>query len=123
VIFQELVAAECDVRVTVVGGRLFATAITVPPSGYQLDYRMELARARIETTQLPEETQARIGALMQRLGLLYAAIDLRRTSDGEHVFLEINPAGEWLFAEHGGGQPITAAMAELLIRLDRRPSG
>jgi glutathione synthase/RimK-type ligase-like ATP-grasp enzyme len=120
VIFQEFVPAECDVRVTAIGERLFATAIRTSPGGYQFDYRMELGSATMEPTQLPRDVYEKLRALMQRLGLVYGAIDLRRTSDGQHVFLEVNPAGEWLFVEQGGGQPITEAMAELLVELDRR---
>jgi hypothetical protein len=56
---------------------------------------------------------------MKRLGLVYGAIDLRRTPDGRHVFLEINPAGEWRFVEERTGQPMTAAFAELLVELGR----
>ena len=118
VIFQDFVAAEADIRVTAVGERLFATAISVSSGGYEIDYRMDLNRASFEATDLPPETEKRIHAFMQRLGLIYGAIDLRRTSDGDHTFLEINPAGEWLFVEERTGQPITEAMAELLIELD-----
>jgi hypothetical protein len=35
------------------------------------------------------------------------------------VFLEINPAGEWLFVEERSGQPITEAVADFLVMLDR----
>ena len=51
---------------------------------------------------------------MHRLGLVYGAIDMRRTPDGRYVFLEINPAGQWLFVEHFSGQPITSTLARLL---------
>ncbi len=121
VIFQELVPG-ADIRVTVVGERLFATEITATPGGYDLDYRMDLAGASFRPTELPREIGAGILALMQRLGLLYGAIDLRRTADGEYVFLEINPAGEWRFAEERSGQPITEAVADFLIQLDGLPS-
>jgi glutathione synthase/RimK-type ligase-like ATP-grasp enzyme len=52
--------------------------------------------------------------LVRRLGLVYAAIDLRRRRGGEHVFLEVNPSGQWLGFEERTGQPITRAMARLL---------
>jgi glutathione synthase/RimK-type ligase-like ATP-grasp enzyme len=119
VIFQEFVPAEADVRVTVVGDNLFATAIVPAPGGYQLDYRMDLAGASYLPTELPPEVADRIRALMQRLGLLYGALDLRRRADGSYVFLEINPAGEWLFVEERSGQPITEAVADFLVMLDR----
>jgi hypothetical protein len=37
------------------------------------------------------------------MGLIYGAIDMRLTPDGRYVFLEINPAGQWLFVEHRTG--------------------
>ena len=119
VIFQELVPAEADIRVTVVGDRLFATAISAAPGGYDLDYRMDLAGASFVSTTLSAEITEGLRALMRRLGLLYGAIDLRRTPDGSYVFLEVNPAGEWLFVEERSGQPITDAVAEFLIELDK----
>ena len=118
VIFQELVPAEADIRVTVVGDRLFATAISAAPGGYALDYRMDLAGASFVPTDLSPGIADGLRALMRRLGLLYGAIDLRRTADGGYVFLEINPAGEWLFVEERSEQPITDAVAEFLIELD-----
>ncbi|MBW3654270.1 MAG: hypothetical protein KY433_11980 [Actinobacteria bacterium] len=120
VIFQELVPAVADVRVTVVGDRMFATAITPARGGYEVDYRMDLAGADFRPTELPVETEKGIHALMQRLGLVYGAVDLRRTPEGDHVFLEVNPAGEWRFVEERTGQPVTEAMAGLLMELDRR---
>ena len=51
---------------------------------------------------------------MRRLGLIYGAIDLRLTADGRYVFLEINPAGQFLYVEQQTGQPIAAALAARL---------
>jgi glutathione synthase/RimK-type ligase-like ATP-grasp enzyme len=113
-IFQQRVPAEADVRVTVVGEEVFATAITTTPGTYELDYRMDLESARFAPTALPAATLRGVRALMGRLGLVYGAIDFLRQADGNHVFLEINPAGEWLFVEERTGQDITGAMASLL---------
>lgn len=122
VIFQEYVPAVADLRVTVVGPQVFATAITAAPGGYQVDYRMDLDAARYEPTELDPVTEKGLVCLMERLGLVYGAIDLRRTPDGEEVFLEINPAGEFGFIEERTGQPIAEAVASFLVDLDsRRP--
>jgi glutathione synthase/RimK-type ligase-like ATP-grasp enzyme len=120
VIFQEYVAAVADLRVTVVGDRMFAAAIAAPSGGYDIDYRMDLDGSRFEPAELPRQTEEGIRALMSKLGLVYGAIDLRRTADGGDVFLEVNPAGEWLFVEERTGQPITEAMVSLLTGRDRR---
>ena len=117
VIFQQYIPAVADVRVTVVGDRMFAAEIKATKGGYDIDYRMDLAGASFEPTELADETQEGIRRLMKKLGLVYGAIDLRRTSGGD-VFLEINPAGEWQFVEERTGQPMTQAVAELLAFLD-----
>jgi hypothetical protein len=36
---------------------------------------------------------------------------LRLTDDGRYVFLEVNPAGQFLYVENATGQPISAALA------------
>jgi D-alanine-D-alanine ligase-like ATP-grasp enzyme len=63
---------------------------------------------------LPDDVADKLRALMRRLGLAYGAIDLRLTEDGRYVFLEINPAGQFLYVEEQTGQPITAALAARL---------
>jgi len=60
----------------------------------------------------------RLLALQKRLQLVYGAIDMRRTPDGEYYFLEVNPAGQWHFVEQRTGLPISKAMADLLAKLD-----
>lgn len=122
-IFQERIAAVADVRVTVVGDEIFATEITTAPGTYELDYRMALGAAQVRATSVSEETERLLRVFMRELGLVYGAIDLLRCRDGAEVFLEINPAGEWLFAERRTGQAISAAMAALLTRLDSQADG
>jgi glutathione synthase/RimK-type ligase-like ATP-grasp enzyme len=69
---------------------------------------------------LPARLEERLRRLVRALGLAYAAVDLRRRPDGEHVFLEVNPGGQWLFVEQRTGQRITEAMADLLASRARR---
>jgi glutathione synthase/RimK-type ligase-like ATP-grasp enzyme len=115
VIFQEYVRAEFDLRVTVVGRRLFAAAIHSQTTDYPVDFRMSLGQAEIEAVTVPEDVEDRLLALMDRLGLTYGAVDMRRTPGGEYVFLEVNTAGEFLFVEDRTGQPIARSLAELLV--------
>lgn len=118
VIFQEHIAADADIRVTIVGDEMFATAIRSDPHGYSVDYRMDMEAATFAPTELPGDVKEPLRDLMQALGIVYGAVDLLRTAEGQYVFLEVNPAGEWRFVEERTAQPITAAMADLLIRLD-----
>jgi glutathione synthase/RimK-type ligase-like ATP-grasp enzyme len=119
VIFQEYVAARVDLRVTVVGPSMFPAAIYSQETSYKVDFRMDMANARIESWTLPTDVESRLRAFMSSLGLVYGAIDMRLTEDGRYVFLEVNPAGQWLFVEERSGQPITAAISRLLAEKAR----
>lgn len=116
VIFQEYVQAAADLRVTVVGSNLFVGEIDSSDTDYPVDFRMSLGQSRVASGTLPDAVSQRLLALVERLGLVYGAIDLRRTPDGDHVFLEINTAGEFLFVEERTGLPITQAVADWLAR-------
>lgn len=123
VIFQELVPAEADLRVTIFGNDVFAVAVRPGPSAYTYDYRMDLDSSEVEPFELPRATARRLRTLVGRLGLVYGAIDMRLTPDGRFVFLEVNPSGQWLFLEERTGLPITDRFAELLASHDAsRPS-
>jgi glutathione synthase/RimK-type ligase-like ATP-grasp enzyme len=118
VIFQEYIAADADIRVTIVGDELFAAAIRSAPNGYSVDYRMDMEGATFTPAKLPDHVVKMLHIFMQTLGIVYGAVDLLYTTDGDYIFLEVNPAGEWRFVEERTAQPITSAMADLLVRLD-----
>jgi len=115
VIFQRYVKALYDLRVTVVGRDIFAAAIYSQETEYPVDCRMDIGSARFEAVDLPPVVEKRLLELMERLGIVYGAIDMRRTPEDDYVFLEVNPAGQWLFVEEATKQPIAAAMARLLV--------
>jgi hypothetical protein len=110
--FQERVHGT-DLRVTVVGDDLFAAEIDTGETG-AIDVRATLPHARMRAVRLPPRVASRLHRFVRTLGLVYAAIDLRRRPDGEHVFLEVNPSGEWRYVERRTGQPITSAVASVL---------
>jgi len=114
VIFQQHIKAVADLRITVVGDDIFAASIVAAESDYQYDFRVAMNSATVTPHQLPDEVTRQIRELMSSLGLVYGTIDMRLTPDGEYVFLEINPAGQWLFVEERTGQPIAQALAEYL---------
>lgn len=113
VLFQRYVPAVCDLRVTVIGERLFAAAAR--GEEYDLDIRFNV-EAKYRPHELPAEIEDRLLSLMRRLGLEYGAVDFRLTPDGEYVFLEVNPAGQFLYVERATEQPIARALAEHLAR-------
>lgn len=118
VTFQEFVPAEVDLRVIVVEDEIFAASIRSEPE-YRTDYRLGIGSAEFSSYQLPDEVASALLQLHARLGLVYGASDFRVTPDGEHVFLEVNPGGEYLFASERTGQPVPQAIAACLERHDQ----
>jgi glutathione synthase/RimK-type ligase-like ATP-grasp enzyme len=115
VIFQEYVEAAYDLRITLVGDAVFAAAIHSQETSYPVDFRMDMASAEIKPVDLPPEVEAQLRTYLRVLGLQYGAVDMRLRPDGEYVFLEINPAGQWLFVEEATKQPIASTLAQLLV--------
>jgi glutathione synthase/RimK-type ligase-like ATP-grasp enzyme len=114
VIFQKHVPAVADLRVTAIAGEFFAAAADVSNAEYPQDIRLNLA-VKYAPHDLPQDVTAKLLELMRRLGLVYGAIDLRLTPEGRYVFLEINPAGQFLYVEYATRQPIAAALAKALL--------
>jgi hypothetical protein len=108
-----------DIRVTVAGGRVLATAIDARQTSSPQDFRSVYAQCLVSACRLPADVEAGVLAMVEALGLRYAAVDFRRSNDGRHHFLEANPAGQWLFLEDRTGQPITRAVAEALVEATR----
>lgn len=117
VIFQEYIPG-VDLRVTVVGDQVFAAEIDATSTSYPVDMRVVVGESAVRPVQLPAAVGNDLLALMKRLELVYGAVDLRRDASGRYVFLEVNPAGLWLFVEQLTGLPITAAVAGTLMSLD-----
>jgi hypothetical protein len=103
-----------DIRVTVFGDRSFAASIETP----ELDSRLD-GDAPHRIHELPPDVERRLLELMGQLGLAYGAIDLKLSEEGEYVFLEVNPRGQFLYVEILTGMPLTRAMAELLAAVAR----
>lgn len=123
--FQERVEKALELRVTVVGRKVFAASIDSQASARAAhDWRRDglgLVGAW-ESYELPREAEAALLRLMDAFGLNYGAADFILTPDGRHVFLEVNPSGEFFWLEHSPGLPISAALADLLLGRETRRS-
>lgn len=114
VLFQQHVEAVAETRAVIVGDRIFAASTDLAALAQPQDIRSR-QDARYVAEDLPDTVTTALHALMARLGLVYGAVDLRRRPDGEYVFLEVNPAGQFLYIEIETGQPIAAALADALL--------
>ena len=114
VLLQQLAPKRVDLRVTVVGERVFATEIETPPDA-PIDWRaVDDDQLRHRPHELPAGLEQTIVVLVRRLGLAFGALDFVLTPDGRYVFLEINPNGQWAWIEQVLGTPIAAALVDEL---------
>ncbi|MFB9209246.1 MvdC/MvdD family ATP grasp protein [Nonomuraea spiralis] len=116
VILQPYVAKAVELRVTVVGRQVFTAEIASQDSPRTRDdwRHYDFARARHSVHRLPDDVATRCADLVAALGVSFGAIDLILTPDGEYVFLEINPNGQWAWIEELTGLPISDAIADWL---------
>lgn len=117
-IFQERVPKALELRTTIVGDRVFTASVDSQSSELaKVDWRRESLGLIDEwkAHALPLEVEERMLKLMHRLGLDYGAADFILTPEGRHVFLEVNPAGEFFWLERYAGLPLSEAIAGLLV--------
>jgi glutathione synthase/RimK-type ligase-like ATP-grasp enzyme len=116
-IFQAYVPKRVELRITVVGRRVFAVEIHSQVSNHtRHDWRRyDMAETPHMAHDLPSGVEQRCVQLVEQLGLCYGAIDMVVTPDGRYVFLEINPNGQYLWIEEATGLPISDAICDLLM--------
>ncbi|MFD9720093.1 ATP-grasp ribosomal peptide maturase [Streptomyces sp. NPDC059076] len=111
-LFQKAVSKVADVRVAVVGDRLFASRITV--DGDHLDWRWDYDRITFDPIEVPADVQLGIQRFMHRLGLVFGAFDFGLGQDGRWWMFECNPNGQWAFVDLPTRIAIAAALADVL---------
>jgi glutathione synthase/RimK-type ligase-like ATP-grasp enzyme len=116
-IFQAYVAKRLELRVTVVGQRVFAAEIHSQESNHtRYDWRRYDHFSTIHRPHwLPDDVRLRCVRLVEHFGLRYGAIDLILTPDGRYVFLELNPNGQYLWIEDATELPISDAIVDELL--------
>lgn len=115
VILQERIDKLLEVRVNVIGEKVLAAAIDSQKSpATRDDWRRDVFQAPHRTHELPDDMSERCRRLVRNFGLVFGALDLILTPDGEYVFLELNPNGEWDWIEAMTGLPIAAALVDAL---------
>lgn len=112
-IFQSFISKAYELRVAYVDGQCFAGKIQ---SGDVVDWRKPGFHFSWEDYTIPLPLQKKLIALMQKLNLSFGAIDLIAQPNGEYVFLEVNPVGEWGMLERDLDLPISEAIAKVLLK-------
>lgn len=110
-IYQEEVSGSRHLRACCFGSEVVCALL----ESDRLDWRYPLD-ARAEPYALDGETSRAVARVVADLGLRMGIADLKLGPDGEPVWLEVNPQGQFLFLEGLCGMPLTATFVDFLER-------
>jgi glutathione synthase/RimK-type ligase-like ATP-grasp enzyme len=116
-IFQRNIEKAYELRIVYVDGQFFTGKINAGESVKgKTDWRIATdVLVKWEAYELPEEICYGLTRMMHKMGLFFGAIDMIRQKDGEYIFLEVNPQGEWGMIQRDLGYPIGETIAERLV--------
>nr|WP_315468457.1 hypothetical protein [uncultured Undibacterium sp.] len=98
--FQKYIHKQYELRVTLIGEHIFAAKIhSQADDRTMIDSRDMSAEIPYEATQLPANIEQQCRDFVSSYGLNFSALDLIVTPENEYVFLENNPAGQFLYIE------------------------
>ncbi|MBP7687774.1 MAG: hypothetical protein KA765_07695 [Thermoflexales bacterium] len=117
-VIQEYVEKRYEWRITVVGRKVFACRIdSQSVAGAREDWRIVDANSvPHEMLRVEPALESLLFSYLDLFQLSYGAFDFIEQVNGEFVFLECNPNGQWLWIENLTGAPISKAIAEYLLR-------
>lgn len=111
---QELIPAVAHLRVVTVNGRVFGGRLAA--GGLEADWRRhDDAHHCFEPWPVPERVASLALALTAALGVGYSSQDWIETARaGGHIFLDLNPAGQWLFLPDEVARSVSREIASWL---------
>ncbi len=123
-LYQPYIDKAREWRVTVVGSDVFPVAIYTDSSAKD-DWRIHQnsGAVRFKKGKLPDGIEELCLRYLQDMGLGFGAFDLVERPNGEVVFLECNPNGQYGWLEDDLGLPISQAIARELANIGRKRLG
>lgn len=116
---QEHIHKKGDIRVTVVGDEIFPAFIdSQKERNAVVDWRATSSFLEHKTIEIPNRVRDQCIGITKRFGLIFSAIDLILDSNGNYIFLEVNPNGQWAWIETRLGYRISDAIINSLIHVD-----
>lgn len=111
-IAQQAITNKIDLRVTVVGDKVFCNSVQYGDEPIEGDWR-PVRDTKFPVFDLPQDIAKRCAAYVDHFNLSFGAIDLL-LQNGTYFFLELNPTGEWEWLVDRSGLPIDDAIVEKL---------
>ena len=117
---QNYVEKAFELRVTVVDSEVFACKIDSQAQNEdqgKVDWRQGYDYGlKHSIFDLPEEVSEKCKMFLHKMGLRFGCFDFIVTPEGQYVFLECNPNGQWLWIELETDLSISTAIARSLTK-------
>lgn len=118
-IYQQRIGKAHELRITCMGQHVVATRLLSQQAEphAQLDWRsVEPDSLGAAEVTLPQEVEHACLKLLEALGLVFGCIDLIVDERGDHIFLEVNQMGQFLWIEQANPNiPLLDAFCRFLI--------
>lgn len=115
-IFQERISTLYELRVVVIGKRLFCFK-AVPKEKTFLDIRTGgLMNVEYAPHEIAPSLSRKIIRLVDYFGLPFSSMDLLVDEDGKEFFIDLNPNGQWLWLEYSTGIVMSDLFAEMMVK-------
>lgn len=111
-IFQPYIEKDYELRIAYLNGEFFTGKIN---NKLHTDWRISQAEFFWEPYELPKNIEENLNLMMKEMGLIFGAIDMIKSTDGNYYFLEVNPQGEWGMLQKELDFPIAQRVADYLI--------
>lgn len=113
-LFQNRIEKELELRITVVGENVFSAGVDSQSNiETQLDWRK--SQLQFFKYEIPNDIRNKCIEIVKRLNLRFGAIDIIKDKNGNYIFLEINPNGQWAWIETQTQLPISDEIINELI--------
>ncbi|OGG14057.1 hypothetical protein A3D77_00935 [Candidatus Gottesmanbacteria bacterium RIFCSPHIGHO2_02_FULL_39_11] len=118
-LLQEQIFKKAELRITIIGNKIFPIEFdSKQVKEAQVDFRKgieKIIKLPHKLVKLPLVIEKKLFKLLKFYGLHFGAIDMAITPEGEYVFFELNPAGQFLWLEDLTGVPLASEMAKFLM--------
>lgn len=117
--FQECCEKDYELRVTIVGKKVFPVRIDSQlHEETRIDWRVNPSLLSYSETQIPKILEDKCFELLAALGLCFGAFDFI-LRDNKYIFLEVNANGQWGWLEGELGLKISDAIIDYLMGVNQ----
>lgn len=122
-LFQELIEKEYELRVTVVGDKIFPIKIDSQKNTLTaVDWRKPEFINDMSYTpfDLPNSMGEQCLSMQKKLDLSFGCFDFAKDKKGNFYFFEVNPSGQWYWLEDLTGVLISDAIVDILTKAPKK---